>query len=614
MKSRSKNVRAGRTIHEQAERMMARLLFPKDHFPVAVDDWTQSWPHTNREQCMVAFMEEVTIEENWATKVFDDAFINAWEADVMSIGKHETTFDMEILPRPCFLVFVGLSHRTPDRSRFRLANYRLPKCIEELQEKAQLYQSTGIVPLLDMEARLARSDTVIPPELKAAFQRAALSIERVSTDKTGLLPTQFQTTDSILPSKLESASFAANLIDPALYPLINGRSRVLLIKEIGLDNCLSHIAEGITVPKTGILDEMFRKGKHVPRLPWSPYFQLLPCEVRFPDAQNAKIVSYVSNLHPQDHVDVYHLLEKIITKAMPLWNLVYCTIYQDTMRCDVRILCNELRRVFPGEPNTFLNLKEDLLSSKMRRRVRKTSGSMKRSRRDGRKLPTAEAMADYTTMLGGAEGIQVIVKLRAIYLTPERPVYNMTSNPVLDGAWNDHIVATALYFFDDENVTDSKISFQSQVNEEFSESFAWLDDVPGDVSLDELFGFKGVVYPPKHRIRRDPATGRSSRCTSSIRASESYLRPTCRRNGPTGGRERFSNSGGQFNGLPKEVVDMVVDNVTDFPIHRNEALRLRREYMILSQWELEFKVKTMMDWRRVVAGRREYEEYPAFMM
>ncbi|KAF6787855.1 DUF1665 domain containing protein [Colletotrichum sojae] len=662
MKSRSEPARAGRTIREQAERMMARLRFPDDHFPVAMDDWTQSWPHINREQCMVAFMEEVTIEENWVAKVFDDASINAWKADVM--GRETQDWQAPY----------NIRHGDFTETMFTC-------------EKAKLYRSTGIVPVLDMEARLARSDTIIPPELKAAFQRAAVSIERVSAHKSDWKPTEeniFQKSVALWEygseSQLISERLVVNLIDPYLYALINGRSRILLDKEIGLDNYLGHIAEGITVPETGILDEMFRRERHVPLLHRRATESTDSMEVRFPDGQNAKIVSYVSNLHPQDHADVYPLLEKVITKAMPLWNLVYCTIYQYTMNCDVRILCDELRRVFPGQKDDLLDIKTDMINALMedeeQRVVKKPEpGTGKdRYRDEDSKLPPAEAVADYTTMLGSAKGIQVIVKLRAMYLTPEYPVCDLPSHTVLDGAWNDHIAATAVYFFDDDNVTDAKISFQSQVDDDFTDCFSWVDNDPGDIGLDELFGFKGgmstlqaigsatmreglmLAYPnvllhkessfrlkdptrPGHRkvltlhlvdprvrvfvgitgvipLMRAYSNGHDLRRVS-YSAHDVCPLPIISPAVPTvlstanvppqrtdwWARE-FSNSGGQFKGMPKEVVDMVEDNVTGFPIHRDEAVRLRKERLVSDRGTKGDKVQRLMNWRRVASGRR----------
>lgn len=58
------------------------------------------------------------------------------------------------------------------------------------------------------------------------------------------------------------------------------------------------------------------------------------------------------------------------------------------------------------------------------------------------------------------EGLQVIVKLSSIELTPEKPVYE-GGNWHIEGMLNEHIAATALYYYDVDNVTESRISFRT---------------------------------------------------------------------------------------------------------------------------------------------------------
>lgn len=58
------------------------------------------------------------------------------------------------------------------------------------------------------------------------------------------------------------------------------------------------------------------------------------------------------------------------------------------------------------------------------------------------------------------EGLQVIVKLSSIELTPEKPGYE-GGNWHIEGMLNEHIAATALYYYDVENVTESRISFRT---------------------------------------------------------------------------------------------------------------------------------------------------------
>ncbi|KAG9022000.1 hypothetical protein FS837_006801 [Tulasnella sp. UAMH 9824] len=61
------------------------------------------------------------------------------------------------------------------------------------------------------------------------------------------------------------------------------------------------------------------------------------------------------------------------------------------------------------------------------------------------------------------EVIQVIVKLANIHLTPEKPEYPGGSWHV-EGMANEHIVASGIYYYDCENITDSQLAFRVAVN------------------------------------------------------------------------------------------------------------------------------------------------------
>jgi hypothetical protein len=60
--------------------------------------------------------------------------------------------------------------------------------------------------------------------------------------------------------------------------------------------------------------------------------------------------------------------------------------------------------------------------------------------------------------------LQVIVKLATIHLTPDRPEYAGGSWHV-EGMLNERIVSTCLYYWDNENITESRLSFRSAVDE-----------------------------------------------------------------------------------------------------------------------------------------------------
>jgi hypothetical protein len=59
--------------------------------------------------------------------------------------------------------------------------------------------------------------------------------------------------------------------------------------------------------------------------------------------------------------------------------------------------------------------------------------------------------------------LQVIVKLATIHLTPDKPEYAGGGWHV-EGMMNERIVSTGIYYWDSENITDSRLSFRAAVN------------------------------------------------------------------------------------------------------------------------------------------------------
>jgi len=131
-------------------------------------------------------------------------------------------------------------------------------------------------------------------------------------------------------------------------------------------------------------------------------------------------------------------------------------------------------------------------------------------------LPEPEEFKPFTFDVGEAlgtrfkdTGLQVIVKMASIELTPEKPDFPVggwhvrtRSTPCLnthlgspsdradkkqiEGQMNEHIVATALYYLDSENVTPSQLSFRMSTGEEQED----LQDLVGQ----DMYKFFERIY------------------------------------------------------------------------------------------------------------------------
>ncbi len=55
---------------------------------------------------------------------------------------------------------------------------------------------------------------------------------------------------------------------------------------------------------------------------WSRTYQWLPANLAFQDDGTVRLTSYINNLHPKKHPEIYRLVEKLIDTAIPAWDAV----------------------------------------------------------------------------------------------------------------------------------------------------------------------------------------------------------------------------------------------------------------------------------------------------
>jgi hypothetical protein len=82
-------------------------------------------------------------------------------------------------------------------------------------------------------------------------------------------------------------------------------------------------------------------------------------------------------------------------------------------------------------------------------------------------------------------GLQIIVKMASIELTPEKPEFPAGGWHV-EGQMNEYICATALYYLDSENITDNSLSFRMATTSDLEselpvnqDAYHWLEAVYG---------------------------------------------------------------------------------------------------------------------------------------
>jgi hypothetical protein len=413
-----------------------------------------------------------------------------------------------------------------------------------------------------------------------------------------------------------------DLVHPSLYPLIYGRSLVLRHGMVPLQNCTAYTGKGevVPAPKDEELTIKGRQRRYTWRNPdsdklYSGKFQWLPSELAFEDGNAVKFTSYINNLHPRDHEPLYRSIEKIIAKVVPMWDLTLqpITEYQRATRIEVSEIPKYTLPHGPRPAQLGDDQLEDYEIEELEQDWLEEHGIIeppKCPQYSGRAKGILEAP---TEQQWGAvnvdlrqnfekEGLQVIVKLANIHLTPDKPSYDGGSWHI-EGLLNEHICATALYYYDSENITDSFLAFRENVQADV------VEELPYEQSrydhLEKLFDIKysgaaiqhlGHVRTSQGRLLTFPnvlhhrvepfsladATRPGHRKILALFLVDPYLRILSTANIPPQQKEWWAESVQASSikaGLPMEVADNIVDKVDGFPIGLEEAKSLRLELM-----------------------------------
>ncbi|KAJ7911603.1 hypothetical protein B0H13DRAFT_2009347 [Mycena leptocephala] len=173
---------------------------------------------------------------------------------------------------------------------------------------------------------------------------------------------------------------------------------------------------------------------------------------------------YINNLHPHLDRPLYRVIKEVLTAFIPMFERVL----GDSNRENDRVPFSDSNRLEEisciwgtgGEPypeeDPPSDEDEEEFYKKFRASIPKT-------------LPEAK---DYTGQLDASfmsvslhgRTVQCIIKLANIHLTPAQPEYEGGSWHV-EGMVNESIVASGIYYYDEENITESKLSFRVPVGE-----------------------------------------------------------------------------------------------------------------------------------------------------
>ncbi|KKZ62579.1 hypothetical protein EMCG_02988 [[Emmonsia] crescens] len=523
-----------------------------------------------REFTMLQIMNTITDKPGWESKVFSPDITNKWREEV-------------------------IAHRDID-----VSEKMMDWVINELQFRAKGFEESGNILVYD--AGVVKSDTAIPESLKNALKSAVARLEDIPDYEKDYHP--------------HSNNQVLDLVHPSLFPVVYGQTRIIK------DNILG-IHEGITRAGSGELleippkEELRGVGSGMRSL-YSQKFQWLPCDVAFiADSTSAdgttndqnrnrcKITSYINNLHPKTHPNLYRVIEQVISLAVPLWNKTLTSMEADVYE---RIPYNsgemevdpDLVATFPKPEREPDEDEEDHYE-----RVMTWEDQIQRAilpEPVSKFSPPDEDILVDLEWGYGRTGLQVIVKLANIHLTPEEPRYNGGTWHV-EGQLNEHICATALYYYDSDNITESRLAFRQLSDSDEANEISyeqnqhlWLSAVfgctdrgppiqeIGDVVCKEgrLLTFPNIL---QHRVSpfqlQDPSKPGHRKILALFLVDPnihiiSSANVPCQRRDWWAEQVPWANVTGR---LPPELSDEVVSHLNDFPISMEDAKKLRLELM-----------------------------------
>ena len=192
-------------------------------------------------------------------------------------------------------------------------------------------------------------------------------------------------------------------------------------------------------------------------------FQWLPTVFAVSPAGAVECQGYINNVNPIKHKSLYPVLTSILERFVPVFERVLSDAVSP-----------EPPRVIEVDPRRWYD--EEIAASGRKYWEWPRKGSVPLIPEPPPfQPPSTNARVDVNLK---GRSLQVIVKLANIVLTPDKPKYPGGAWHV-EGMVNERIVATGLYYYACENITESRVAFRTQVGKDptgYREEYMQNDD------------------------------------------------------------------------------------------------------------------------------------------
>ncbi|KAK4451303.1 hypothetical protein QBC34DRAFT_436837 [Podospora aff. communis PSN243] len=438
-----------------------------------------------REVAMMQVMELITDKPNWHVDIFDDAIAAQWGKEALQVPNNHYW-------RTCSNFEEG-DWKVGEDGVARAGSIKEPPgildedcvkwCTAELRAKAEHFKKTGVVPTLDSTFGVAKSDVLVPDGVQHSLRHGFLRVEAERASSGNM-------------DGYETAG-VRDIVDPSMYPLIFGHSRVVQDAPVGVADAIDKWAgTGEAIP--GHLFTEWDKvniGDEDDKAYWSKTYQWLPSNIKFTDA-GVRFTSYINNLHPTKHGRMYETLEKLVDLALPLWDQCVARELSSLYHIDLHGAGRKERRIpasycddenqgnwipdsveemmqrdiaagkitAPPDPDEDSDFDETEFEEEMERRWWETRQFVQYYVGDYDPADFSINPAHALRNDFREEGLQIFVKMTTINLTPENATVGFVPDWKVEGLLNEHIVGAAVYLLDCENVAPIVINFRAMTS------------------------------------------------------------------------------------------------------------------------------------------------------
>nr|QDK64581.1 histidine kinase Sln1p [Ganoderma lucidum] len=397
-------------------------------------------PVTLVELRMRQFSGKVRQKTHWWEKVFNTDIASKWREEM--VEQDRVLVDMFWGGEERFEAGNGEKKWPRDPITAAQLDYifdELRYHASQLAKGDRIYPST--IPMVH------ESVCLIPQDLRLALVADVSKLESVPDDEKDWHPGSNQQ--------------VLDLVHPSLYFLRIGRTHVL-----SRDSTDSLATRVITLKEyQDRTPRVERRKVDPPTLFWfdengpsvdvleqafSEEHQWLPTDFEVSATGRVRPLGYINNLHPIDHKETYTTLSAILGRFLPLFERVVSDALSPAQRYAIQV---DGRRWYKGDTEGPGNSN------------REEAWDDERDQRDWPLIPdpapfeppSSRGRVDFSLK---GRTLQLIVKLANIVLTPENSKYPGGSWHV-EGMENEHIVATGLYYYACDNITESRLSFRA---------------------------------------------------------------------------------------------------------------------------------------------------------